>query len=141
MNGQSKKSLRWLSSALVFLALLILPVNLYSQEIIQTAEGDTLVTITPDHVRIINSVFLDSERLSEKCMVQDEEIQLLENRIAKADTIIRSYSLLVGDMKEEMAKRELLYKNTNVKDKRKAFWLGGIAGIAIGVIATLILAR
>lgn len=141
MNRQHTKLRKGILSALLLLASLIWPGNLYSQEIIQTAEGDTLVTITPKQVHLINAVFLDSEYLSEKSRLQSEEISLLEKRIEKADSVILKYSLYTDELKKEMALRELAKENITKKEKRKIFWLSGVGGVVIGVIATLILAR
>lgn len=139
MNGDIVNKL--FLPVILFLAFIFSPFTSSAQQIIVTEEGDTLVTITPEHVHIINSAFSDVKWLEEKSRVQAEEIELLERRIERADTVILNYALLVGELKEEMGMRELAYQNVNKKDKRKAFWLGGVGGILIGVIATLIIAR
>lgn len=126
---------------ILFLAFIFSPSISSAQQIIVTEERDTLVTITPKQVTIINSAFSDNKWLKEKTNLQAEEIKLLENRVEKADTIILNYSILVEDMKKEMAMKEIAYQNINKKDKRKAFWLGVGGGVLIGVITTLILAR
>lgn len=131
----------WILRAWLFIALLIIPLFSYAQQIIVTEKGDTLVTLTPDEVRIVNSVFSDSRWLMEKTNRQEETIELLESRIEKADTVILNYSILVDDMKKEMAMKELAWENTTKKKSTKAFWLGGLGGVVIGIIATLILAR
>lgn len=127
---------------ILFLALIFSPFSSSAQQIIVTEEGDTLVTITPAQVTIINSVFSDNKWLKEKTKLQAEQIKLLDTRVEKADTIILNYSMLTEDMKKEMAMKEIAWENTTKKKSRKAFWLGGLAGVIVtGVITTLILAR
>lgn len=125
----------------IFLVSFLAPEISSAQQMIITEQGDTLVTITPDQVRTINVVFEDHRLLEEKSRLQSERLKLQEKRIEEADTVILRYTQLTNDLKKEMALREIAWENTKKKEKVKTLIIGGVAGVVVGTIVTLLICR
>lgn len=114
---------------------------IYSQEVVITEEGDTLVMITPEQVKTINIMFSDHGWLEEKCRLQKERLELQERRIELADSTISRYSQLVSDLEQEMVLRERAHANLVRREKTKAYVIGGVGGIILGTLVTFLLTR
>lgn len=112
-----------------------------AQQIMVTEQGDTLVTITPTHVRTINIVFSDHKLLTEKSNLQSERINLMNKRIELADSTIVNYGILTEELKHEMKMRELAYRNSIKKEKTKYFIIGGVTGVVVGTLVTFLLCK
>ena len=125
----------------IFLLALISTSSSYSQEVVVTEVGDTLVMITPEQVKTINVMFSDHMWLEEKCRVQKERLELQEKRIEISDSTAERYSQLVSDLEQEMVLRERAHANLVRRERTKAYVIGGVGGVIIGALVTFLLVR
>lgn len=119
--------------------LFFIPLYSYGQEIIEL-EGDTMVTISQDQLKTINSIIVDKEYTSKENILldslvlqKDSVISILTKKYEIKDSIVSRY-LRVIDFQEDRI--DGLEKSIKKEKIRKVGWGigGGIVGIILGIL-------
>lgn len=126
-----------------FICLLVLlffmPLKLFAQEIIEL-KGDTLIAITQDQLKTINSIIVDREYLNKENIIldslvlqKDSVISILGKKYEMKDSIVSRY-LRVIDFQEDRITG--LEKSMKKEKAKKIGWGigGGILGIVLGIL-------
>ena len=135
----------FLSLGLVIAALVSSPFQVRAQEIIRTTEGDTLITITPPQLRIINCIISDYEFSLKKEAILEKKTLTLEHKITHLDSLVQFHEVREQELQRayisniESLKKQMDYE---IKKERKAAWIkGGIGGAIVGGLLVLLLTR
>lgn len=116
---------------------LVLWNGLYSQEIIEH-RGDTMIVISPNNLKTINSIIIDLESSKEIIKLQRGIISEDSVKMNNLDSII-SYQSIMMRKKDDYYINSIknLEKNLRAEKRRKTLWtsiLGSVA-VILGVIA------
>lgn len=111
--------------------------GLYSQEIIEH-RGDTMIVISPNNLKTINSIIIDLESSKEIIKLQRGIISEDSVKMNNLDSII-SYQSIMMRKKDDYYINSIknLEKNLRAEKRRKTLWtsiLGSVA-VILGVIA------
>ena len=111
--------------------------GLYSQEIIEH-RGDTMIVISPNNLKTINSIIIDLESSKEIIKLQRGIISEDSVKMNNLDSII-SYQSIMIRKKDDYYINSIknLEKNLRAEKRRKTLWtsiLGSVA-VILGVIA------
>ena len=111
--------------------------GLYSQEIIEH-RGDTMIVISPNNLKTINSIIIDLESSKEIIKLQKGIISEDSVKMNNLDSII-SYQSIMMRKKDDYYINSIknLEKNLRAEKRRKTLWtsiLGSVA-VILGVIA------
>lgn len=109
----------------------------YSQEIIEH-RGDTMIVISPENLKTINSIIIDLESSEKIIKLQRDIIKEDSIKAANLDSII-SYQSIMMRKKDDYYINSIknLEKNLRAEKRRKTLWtsiLGSVA-VILGVIA------
>lgn len=104
----------------------------YSQKIIEY-EGDTLVALSLDNVKTINSIITEREYLIEELELLSEESQLKDSIIQDQEEIIREGQKILRTELEKCETSAVLAEKEHKKEKRKSIisWASGSLGFGI----------
>lgn len=125
---------------LLFFLLLIF-LNGYSQKVV-VIEGDTLVSLQLQDIRIINTVFFENQSYKNQLQISDsiisfqrDEIEDLREISVRKENIISSQSDVIVEANKVIEKQS---KEID-KEKKKKKWYGGVGFLTGGVLVALIL--
>lgn len=118
---------------------LLFSLSLRSQEIIRTEEGDSLVTITPHQLKIVNCIINDYEFLREKDEILKQEVDFLQQRNEKVDSLFKICKEEI-EVKDEYWRYRVSDLQKQVKKEvRQKTVIGGVGGaLVITLLAILI---
>lgn len=127
------------------IAILVSPLKVHSQEIIRTAEGDTLITITPPQLKVLNCIITDYEYSLKREELLKNKTITLEHKITHLDSLIRLQDIQSREMFEVYTNNMeslRIQMEREVKKQRKAGWIkGGIGGAIVGGLLVFLLCR
>lgn len=118
-----------LNKLLIFIFLSISFFQTYGQNIM-VIENDTIVSLTLDEVRVINSVFLERNYLQEKSQINDSIISYQINVIENLNDIIDSKESIINAQSTLISNKNLLIQDQvsqidKLKKQRKWILSGG----------------
>ena len=131
----------WKIIVLSISLLLCTTLSVKSQEILQTEAGDTLVTITPRQLNIINCIISDFELGRVKEEVLRKKIIALEERNLRTDSLLIISREEIAYKDEYWGYRVTDLEKTIKKEVRKKNIIGGVGGALVVTLLTLLLLR
>lgn len=102
-----------------------------AQEIVEH-KGDTLITLTPENLKTINSIIVDLENIRDLSEVQESLIKEDSVVMAKKDSII-FYQQKIQIMRDNYYVFSIteLQESLRKEKKRKKTWLGILGSVAV----------
>lgn len=109
----------------------------YSQEIIEH-RGDTMIVISPENLKTINSIIIDLESSKEVIKLQKDIIFEDSLKMNNLDSIITFQSVMMRKKDDYYVNSiENLEKSLRKEQRKKKFLTGTLGGVAVilGIIA------
>lgn len=125
----------------IILCLLILLLlrcdSVFGQKIIEY-NGDTVITITPENVRTMNSIIVEREYLIDELCVLSELNEIKDSLIKDQEEIIKIGKTIIKEEKDkhdlEIQKQAVELNSSYKKKLNKWVSISGIVGLILGIL-------
>ena len=111
--------------------------SLYGQKIIEY-NGDTLITISPENVKTMNSIIVEREYLIDEIIVLSELNEIKDSLIKDQEEIIIIGKNIIKEEKDkhvlEIQKQAIELESSYKKKLNKWVSISGIVGLILGVL-------
>lgn len=108
----------------------------YSQEIIE-CQGDTMIVISPENLKTINSIIVDLESSEKIIKLQGDIIKEDSIKAANLDSIISYQSMMMRKKDDYYVNSIQALEKSLKKEKRKRkLWAGALGCVAV-ILGTL----